>query len=74
MPKPVKRDSQKGRIMAAMQDGRPHTMAEMGPDGYTMRNRIGELEDDGYEFDRYPRHTGRLTAYRFAGPWPVVWA
>ena len=74
--KPIKRKTQKGRVLAKLLDGRPHTKREMEEDdGYTMRNRIGELEKDGYTFDRFPKwRGGRLTAYRFAGPRPVVWA
>ena len=75
MAKPVKRDSQKGRVLAVLLDGRPHTIADFGPDAYTARNRIGELErEHGLKIERFPRYTGTLMGYRFAGPRPVVWA
>lgn len=61
----MKPNTQKGRILAILADGGWHGLRDFGHDGYTARNRIGELRRDfGYEIESRKAHGHRWHEYR----------
>lgn len=66
MPVPPKPDTQEGRILEVLRDGRPHTLNDWPKgDDYTGRNAISRLgKKRGYVIDRWFDRGRKVKTYQ----------